>query len=98
MCRNIKTLYNFAPPATAEEIHASALQYVRKVSGMSKPSRANAEAFERAVEEITAITTRLLLEELQTIAPARDREVEAEKARARGRKREERMRARLASE
>ena len=98
MCRNIKTLYNYAPPATADEISASALQYVRKVSGMSKPSRANVEAFERAVAEITAITTRLLHEELQTISAPRDRDVEAEKARERGRKREANMRARFSAE
>ena len=98
MCRNIKRLYNFEPPATEEEIHASALQYVRKVSGMSKPSGANAEAFKRAVAEITAITRRLLLEELHTAAPKRDREVEAERARERGRKREARMLEKLAGQ
>lgn len=95
MCRNIKTLYNFEPPATDDEISASALQYVRKVSGMSKPSKANAEAFDRAVAQITAITRRLLREELVTAASPRDREVEAERARERGRKRDERARARL---
>jgi hypothetical protein len=82
MCRNIRTLYNFDPPATDEEIRASALQYVRKVSGFSKPSQANAEAFERAVEDVAAISTRLL-GELVTNAPPKDREVEAAKARAR---------------
>jgi hypothetical protein len=82
MCRNIRTLHNFEPPATEAEIRASALQYVRKVSGSTKPSRANAEAFERAVDEVTAVTTRLL-DELVTSAPPKDREVEAEKARAR---------------
>ena len=82
MCRNIRTLHNFEPPATAEEIHASALQYVRKVSGSTKPSQANAEAFAVAVDEITAVTTRLL-DTLVTAAPPRDREVEAAKARAR---------------
>jgi hypothetical protein len=82
MCRNIRTLHNFEPPATHEEIRASALQYVRKVSGFTKPSRANEEAFERAVEEVTAISTRLL-SELVTTAPPKDREVEAAKARAR---------------
>jgi hypothetical protein len=82
MCRNIKTLHNFEPPATAEEIQASALQYVRKLSGSTKPSQANAEAFERAVEEITAVSTRLL-DSLVTHAPPRDREVEAAKAKAR---------------
>lgn len=81
MCRNIKRLYNFEPPATAEEIHASALQYVRKVSGMARPSQANQAAFDEAVRAITAITTKLLLEELTTTAPSRDREVEAERAR-----------------
>jgi hypothetical protein len=83
MCRNIRTLHNFEPPATEEEVRASALQYVRKISGFTKPSRANAEAFERAVEEVSAVTTRLL-GELVTNAPPRDREVEAAKARARG--------------
>ena len=82
MCRNIRQLHNFQPPATQEEIRASALQYVRKVSGSSKPSRANEEAFERAVEEVTAVTTRLL-DSLVTNAPPKDREVEAAKARAR---------------
>jgi hypothetical protein len=82
MCRNIRTLHNFEPPATEGEIRASALQYVRKVSGFTKPSRANAEAFERAVDEVTAVTTQLLAE-LVTSAPPKDREVEAAKARAR---------------
>ena len=82
MCRNIKTLHNFEPPATDDEIHASALQYVRKLSGTTKPSRANEAVFERAVEEITAATRRLL-DGLQTAASPRDREVEAAKARAR---------------
>jgi hypothetical protein len=82
MCRNIRTLHNFEPPATSEEIGDAALQYVRKVSGMQKPSRTNAEAFERAVEEVTAATARLL-ESLVTTAPPRDREVEAERRRAR---------------
>jgi len=82
MCRNIRTLHNFDPLATREEIHASALQYVRKISGMNKPSRANEEAFERAIADVTAISTRLL-SELTTTAPAKDREVEAAKARAR---------------
>ncbi len=82
MCRNIRTLHNFDPPATEDEIQASALQYVRKISGSTKPSQANAEAFEQAVEEIAAVTTRLL-ERLVTKAPPRNREVEAEKARAR---------------
>jgi hypothetical protein len=82
MCRNIRTLHNFEPPATEEEIRASALQYVRKISGFTKPSRANAEAFERAVDEVSAVTTRLL-GELVTNAPTKDREVEAAKAKAR---------------
>jgi hypothetical protein len=82
MCRNIRTLHNFEPPATREEIRASALQYVRKLSGTSKPSRANAEAFDRAVDEVTATTERLL-DSLVTNASPRDREVEAAKARAR---------------
>jgi hypothetical protein len=82
MCRNIRTLHNFDPPATAEEVHASALQYVRKLSGTTKPSRANQEAFDRAVADVTAISTRLL-SELVTAAPPRNRETEAAKARAR---------------
>jgi len=86
MCRNIRTLHNFEPPAKAEEIHASALQYVRKISGTTKPSKANEAAFERAVAEVTEITTRLL-DDLVTSAPPRDREVEAAKARARAEKR-----------
>lgn len=86
MCRNIRTLHNFEPPATDEEVRASALQYVRKVSGSTKPAHANAAAFNHAVEEIAAITTRLL-DELVTTAPPKDREVEAAKARARAEKR-----------
>ncbi len=82
MCRNIRTLHNFEPAATDEEIRASALQYVRKVSGSTKPSRANAEAFELAVDEVTAATTKLL-DALVTSAPPKDREVEAAKRRAR---------------
>jgi hypothetical protein len=82
MCRNIRTLHNFEPPATEDEIRASSLQYVRKVSGFTKPSQANAEAFERAVDEVAAVTTRLL-GELVTNAPPKDREVEAAKAKAR---------------
>jgi hypothetical protein len=82
MCRNIRPLSNFEPPATDEEIRAAALQYVRKISGTAKPSRANAEAFERAVEEIAEISGRLLAE-LVTTAPPKDREVEAAKARER---------------
>ena len=82
MCRNIHTLHNFEPAATNDEVHAAALQYVRKVSGATKPSKANAEAFERAVAEIAHIT-RHLLDDLVTTAPAKNREVEAAKARAR---------------
>ena len=84
MCRNIKTLFNFAPPATEAEIKASALQFVRKLSGYNKPSQANTEAFDRAVIEVTDAARRLLTS-LHTDAPARDREVEAEKARERSR-------------
>lgn len=86
MCRNIRTLHNFEPPATEEEIRASALQYVRKVSGSTKPSQANAEAFERAVDDVAAVTARLLAE-LVTTAPPKDREVEAAKLRERAAKR-----------
>jgi hypothetical protein len=82
MCRNIRNLYNFEPPATSEEAHDAALQYVRKVSGFTKPSQANAEAFERAVAAVTEATERLLAE-LVTSAPPKDREVEAAKTRAR---------------
>ncbi|HSY56437.1 MAG TPA: DUF2277 domain-containing protein [Bradyrhizobium sp.] len=84
MCRNIKTLFNFEPPATEDEVHASALQFVRKLSGVNKPSQANAEAFDRAVEEVAGAARRLLTS-LHTHAPARDREVEAERARERSR-------------
>jgi hypothetical protein len=86
MCRNIKTLHNFEPPATDEEVQAAALQYVRKVSGSNKPSKANEAAFERAVEEVAASTARLL-DALVTAASPRDREVEAARARARAEKR-----------
>jgi len=82
MCRNIKTLHNFAPPATDDEIQASALQFVRKLSGFSKPSKNNEPAFNHAVEQVTAIA-RELLQSLVTNAPPRDREIEAAKARAR---------------
>ena len=82
MCRSIHTLYNFEPPATHEEVHAAALQYVRKISGFTKPSQANEEAFDRAVDEVTAASERLL-GELVTTAPPKDREVEAAKKRAR---------------
>ncbi len=87
MCRNIKTLFNFEPPATPTEIHASALQFVRKLSGFNSPSQANAEAFNRAVSEVSD-SARRLLASLQTNAPARDREIEAEKARERSRLRD----------
>ena len=86
MCRNIKTLHNFEPPATDNEVYAAALQYVRKVSGSTKPSKANEAVFMRAVDEIAHITTHLL-EDLVTAAPPRDREAEAAKARARAEKR-----------
>jgi hypothetical protein len=86
VCRNIRTLHNFEPPATQEEIRASALQYVRKVSGYNQPSRANAEAFERAVDEVARVTNELL-DTLVTSAPPKDREVEAAKARARAEQR-----------
>jgi hypothetical protein len=82
MCRNIHTLYNFEPPATEDEVHSAALQYVRKVSGFTKPSQANAAAFERAVEEVSEATARLLAE-LVTNAPPKDREVEAARKRER---------------
>ena len=86
MCRNIRTLHNFEPPATDEEVAAAALQYVRKISGATKPSKANEAAFERAVEEVTA-ASRTLLDSLVAAAPPKDREVEAAKARARAEKR-----------
>ncbi len=82
MCRNIRTLHNFDPPASEDEIYASALQYVRKISGFTRPSQANAAAFERAVEQVAEIS-RELLAELTTVAPPKDREVEAAKAKAR---------------
>ncbi|HWR85521.1 MAG TPA: DUF2277 domain-containing protein [Rhodoglobus sp.] len=82
MCRNIHTLHNFEPAATHDEVHAAALQYVRKISGATKPSKANQEVFDRAVAEIAHITQHLL-EDLVTTAPPKDREVEAAKARAR---------------
>jgi hypothetical protein len=82
MCRSIHTLYNFDPPATDEEVRAAALQYVRKISGFSKPSKANAEAFEHAVDAVAAASSRLL-DELVTAASPKDRELEAAKARAR---------------
>jgi hypothetical protein len=86
MCRNIRTLFNFEPPATEDEIRASALQFVRKLSGFTHPSRANEAAFSRAVEEVTE-TARRLLTALETASPARNREIEAMKARARARER-----------
>lgn len=86
MCRNIRTLFNFDPPASDEEIHAAALQFVRKISGTTKPSRANDEAFARAVQSVT-LTAKHLLSELTTSAPPRNRETEAEKSRERSRKR-----------
>ena len=82
MCRNIRVLYNFDPPTTSEEVQAAALQYVRKVSGMTKPSQANEAVFDRAVHEIAHLTQHLL-EDLVTTAPPKDREAEAEKRRAR---------------
>jgi hypothetical protein len=82
MCRNIHTLFNFEPPATEDEIHAAALQYVRKISGFTKPSQANEEAFLRAVDEVAA-SSRRLVDALVTNSPPRDREVEAARARAR---------------
>jgi hypothetical protein len=82
MCRNIRPLHNFEPPATRDEVHDAALQYVRKVSGSTKPSQANAEAFQRAVDAVAQATLRLL-DELVTTAPPKDREAEAEKRRAR---------------
>jgi hypothetical protein len=82
MCRNIRTLHNFEPPATDDEVRAAAVQYVRKISGFTKPSQANAEAFERAIDAVAAASTQLL-DELVTSAPPKDREVEAAKRRAR---------------
>ena len=86
MCRNIQTLFNFEPPATEDEVRAAAVQYVRKISGFTKPSQANEEAFHRAVDEVTAASRRLL-GELVTSAPPKDREVEAARRRARAEKR-----------
>ena len=86
MCRNIHTLFNFEPPATEHEVRDASLQYVRKISGFNKPSQANAEAFDRAVEEVTAVTQRLL-DALVTSAKPKDREVEAARARERAAKR-----------
>ena len=86
MCRNIKTLFNFEPPATEDEIHASALQFVRKLAGFNAPSKANEDAFDRAVEDVSVVA-RTLLASLHTHAPAKDREIEAEKARERNKAR-----------
>lgn len=86
MCRNIRTLFNFDPPVTEEEIQAASLQFVRKITGFNKPSKANEKLFEDAVAQVTGISTRLLLS-LETTAPPRDREVEAAKARARAARR-----------
>jgi hypothetical protein len=86
MCRNIKTLFNFEPPATEDEVHASALQFVRKLSGFNKPSQANEAAFDRAVEEVSAAARKLLTSQ-HTHAPARDRDTEAEKAKERSKAR-----------
>jgi hypothetical protein len=82
MCRNIKTLFNFDPPVTADEVHAASLQFVRKITGFNKPSKANEEAFEAAIDEIAAISNRLL-RSLETTAPPKNREEEAAKAKAR---------------
>ena len=90
MCRNIRTLHNFEPPATEDEVHAAALQFVRKISGTTKPSKANEAAFLRAVEEIAHIS-RHLLDDLVTVAPPRDRETEAMRARERFARREARL-------
>ena len=95
MCRNIRVLFNFEPPATEDEIRAAALQYVRKVSGSARPSQDNAEAFARAVEEIAEITRRLVRSELVTRATPRTREDEAERAKVRGQRREEQARKRI---
>jgi hypothetical protein len=86
MCRNIRTLHNFDPPASDEEIRSAALQYVRKISGYTKPSQANTEAFEQAIEEVAEVSTKLL-DSLVTSAPPKDREVEAAKRRARSEQR-----------
>lgn len=95
MCRNIRVLSHFEPPATEEEIQAAALQYVRKVAGTTKPSRANQEAFDRAVVEIAEVTRRLVRADLIVLGPPRTREREAQKAKERGRKRDEQVRKRL---
>lgn len=97
MCRNIRVLHHFEPPATEDEVRAAALQYVRKVSGMRAPSVKNQAAFERAVEEIAAITGRLVLHELEARGEPRDRVLVAAAAKARGLKRDERIRAKVRS-
>lgn len=97
MCRNIKTLHHFQPPATRDEVEASALQYVRKLSGITHPSKANQKAFDHAVESITEITLHLF-DHLETHGPPRSREHEKEKAVARGKKRDEQLRARVLKE
>ncbi len=99
MCRNIKLLFHFEPPATDDEMRASSLQYVRKVSGITKPTEANRAAFERAVDEVTAITRRLLMEDLEAPRSApRNREIEKERAKKRGMDRDIRIRTKLLSE
>ena len=98
MCRNIRMLFNFEPPASDEEIRAAAVQYVRKVTGATRPSRANTAAFDRAIDEIEAVTRRLVRDDFLVLSPPRSRVVEAEKAKARGQKREERVRARIQAE
>jgi hypothetical protein len=95
MCRNIKTLHHFEPPATEEEVRASALQYVRKLTGMNSPSQVNQQAFDAAVDDITSLTLRLF-DALEVHTPPRSREVEKLKAAERGRRREEQLRARYA--
>lgn len=90
MCRNIRTLYHFEPPVTEEEIRAASLQFVRKVSGFTRPSAANQAPFDMAVDEVSSVVARLL-DALVTTAPPKNREVEAEKAKARGRLRQERL-------
>ena len=95
MCRNIKLLFHFDPPASEDEMRASSLQYVRKVSGFAKPSERNREAFDRAVDEITAITKRLLMDELEPKGDPRSREHEKLRAKKRGVDREARMRAKI---
>jgi hypothetical protein len=95
VCRNIRVLFNFDPPATEDEIRAAAVQYVRKVSGAARPSQANQAAFDQAVEQIAEITRRLVRSELITLSPPRTREVEAVKAKVRGQKRDQQIRRRL---